>query len=135
MAAETWRPEEARMAVSAEQFAQVIADRDLAGMSALVTADIDFKGLTPGRFWEAAAPDEVSDVVFGHWFEETDHIDAVLHVDDGRPTEDTQRMAYRFAISNPDGRFTVEQQAYYRTRGDRICYLRVLCSGYRPAPG
>jgi hypothetical protein len=123
------------MAVSAKEFAQVIADRDLAGMSALVAADVDFKGLTPGRFWEAATPEEVSDVVFGHWFEETDHVDAVLRTDDGEPTGDTQRMSYRFAITNPDGRFTVEQQAYYRVRDDRISYLRVVCSGYRPLEG
>ena len=44
-------------------------------------------------------------------------------------------MGYRFAITNPDGRHTVEQQAYYRTDGDRISYLRIVCSGYRPADG
>jgi hypothetical protein len=44
-------------------------------------------------------------------------------------------MSYRFAITNPDGRFTVEQQAYYRVRDDRINYLRVVCSGYRPLEG
>lgn len=123
------------MAVSAKQFAQVIAERDFAGMSALVAPDVDFKGLTPGRFWEGTSISEVSDVVFGHWFEETDHIDAVLHSEDGQPTGDTQRMSYRFAVTNPDGRFTVEQQAYYRTRDDQICYLRVVCSGYRPLDG
>ena len=35
----------------------------------------------------------------------------------------------------PDGDFTVEQQAYYRTEEGRIVHLRVLCSGFREAGG
>jgi hypothetical protein len=27
----------------------------------------------------------------------------------------------------------VEQQAYYATEGGRIAWMRVLCSGFRPA--
>jgi hypothetical protein len=28
--------------------------------------------------------------------------------------------------------YLVEQQAYYRTDGPRIAWMRVLCSGFRP---
>jgi hypothetical protein len=28
--------------------------------------------------------------------------------------------------------YLVEQQAYYRTEGPRITWMRVLCSGYQP---
>lgn len=30
--------------------------------------------------------------------------------------------------------YLVEQQAYYRTDGPRITWMRVLCSGYQPLP-
>jgi hypothetical protein len=40
---------------------------------------------------------------------------------------------YRFSVRNPDGRFLVEQQAYLPERDGRIGWMRVLCSGYRPA--
>ena len=71
-------------------------------------------------------------MVFANWFEEQDHIDALVDVSSGTPVEDTQHVGYRFAITNPDGEHTVEQQAYYRTEDDRISYLRIVCSGYRP---
>jgi hypothetical protein len=34
-------------------------------------------------------------------------------------------------VTTPDGPHLVEQQAYY-SADDRIHYLRVLCSGFRP---
>ena len=47
---------------------------------------------------------------------------------------DRQRVAWRFAVSTPDGPHLVEQQAYYSTTDGRISWMRVLCSGFRPAP-
>ena len=35
-------------------------------------------------------------------------------------------------VTTPDGPHAVAQQAYYRVDGDRISYLRVMCSGFRP---
>ena len=37
-----------------------------------------------------------------------------------------------FRITTPDGPHLVEQQAYYYEYDDKILYLRVVCSGYRP---
>jgi len=37
-------------------------------------------------------------------------------------------------VSTPDGPHLVEQQAYYSTTDGRISWMRVLCSGFRPAP-
>ena len=45
---------------------------------------------------------------------------------------DRQRVGYRLSVSNPDGQFLVEQQAYLSDRDGRIGWMRVLCSGYRP---
>ena len=73
------------------------------------------------------------EVLFGSWFEDSDEVRALLDVTTGAPVEDTLRVSYRLALRNADGDFTAEQQAYYRTDGDRIGYLRMLCSGFRPA--
>jgi hypothetical protein len=45
---------------------------------------------------------------------------------------DRRRVGYRRRVSNADGRFLVEQQAYLSEREGRIAWMRVLCSGYRP---
>jgi ketosteroid isomerase-like protein len=116
-------------------FAAAIAAKDADAVTALLTPDVDFRALTPKKFWEASEPGGVLDTLFGFWFEETDRIDELLSVEDGEAVEDTAQVSYRFAITNEDGPQTVEQTAYYRTEGDRISYLRVLCSGYRPVVG
>ena len=39
-------------------------------------------------------------------------------------------MGYRFKVERPDGEFIIEQQAYYETDGERISWLRIMCSGF-----
>ena len=114
------------------RFAEAIAGRNEDALRALLADDVDFRGLTPRRFWEATSPDEVTEVVFGNWFEEQDRIDAVTVLDEGDDVGDTHRVAYRFDLTTPDGPRVVEQQAYYRDRDDRLVYVRVVCSGFRP---
>jgi hypothetical protein len=114
------------------QFAQAIAAKDAEEIASLLAPDVDFKALTPRKFWEASTPAEVIDVLFDNWFEEQDRIDALVDVTAGAAVEDTAHVGYRFAVTNPDGAHTVEQQAYYRAEDDRISYLRIVCSGYRP---
>jgi len=118
-----------------KDLAEAIAAKDADAVTAVLAPEVDFRALTPRKFWEATTPAAVLDILFENWFEETDHIDALVDVTVGTPVEDTQQVGYRFAITNPDGPHTVEQQAYYRTEGDRISYLRIVCSGYRPAGG
>ena len=101
----------------------------------VLTPDVDFRGLTPGRMWEGHTPDDVLDVLFRCWFEDADEITAVLDITAGAPVVDTERVSYRFALRTPDGDHVAEQQAYYRTDGERISHLRVMCSGFRPVPG
>ena len=114
------------------RLAEAIAAKDTDAVTALLAPDLDFRALTPRKFWEASTPDEVLEILFDNWFEESDHIDALVDVTEGADVEDTHEVGYRLAITNPDGAHTVEQQAYYRADGDRISYLRVVCSGYRP---
>jgi ketosteroid isomerase-like protein len=117
------------------RFAEAIAAKDEDGLVALLSPDVDFRALTPRKFWDAGSPEGVLDAVFGNWFEPDDRITEIVEVTTGDPVEDTAHVGYRFAVSNPDGSHTVEQQAYYRTDGDRISYLRIICSGYRPVEG
>jgi len=42
-------------------------------------------------------------------------------------------VGYRFSVNNPDGHFLVEQQAYLADRDGQIGWMRVVCSGFRPA--
>ena len=114
------------------RFAEAIAGKNEAALRGLLADDVDFKGLTPRRFWEAASPDEVTEMVFGNWFEEQDRIDAVTVLDEGDDVGDTHRVAYRFDLTTPDGPRVVEQQAYYRDQDDRLVYVRLVCSGFRP---
>ncbi len=117
-----------------ERFVATVAARDVEGLRAVLAPEVDFRGLTPGRSWEAADPDGVVDVVLGHWFAESDHIDAVEHLEQGEPVADTRRIGYRFAVTNDSGPHLVEQQMYYREEGGRLVYARVVCSGYRRRP-
>ena len=110
------------------ELARAVADKDAARLRALLADDVDFRGLTPRRVWDASGADEVVDVFFGHWFEDTDVIEEVVQVEtDG--FADRQRVGYRLRLRS-DG---VEQQAYLAPDDDgRIAWLRVVCSGFRP---
>ena len=113
------------------RFAAAVASNDTAGVRALMSYDVDFKALTPGRLWEGASPDDLV-AALGQWFDADDHIDELEDVVEGAPVADTRHVAYRLRVTNADGPHAVEQQAYYRAEGERISYLRVMCSGYRP---
>ena len=114
------------------RFATALAAKDIGALRNTLADDVDFKGLTPGRLWEAVDAEGVVRVLLGSWFEDDDTIDEVIEVTDGAPVEDTGRVAYRLRVSNPSGVHTVEQQAYYRLDGGAISHLRVMCSGFRP---
>jgi hypothetical protein len=114
------------------EFAHALAAKDSVRLLELMHPEIDFRGLTPSRSWEANDRDAVISVLLGHWFEEADDIEALEEVESDA-FADRQRVGYRFSVRNPDGRFLVEQQAYLSARDGRIEWMRVLCSGYRPA--
>lgn len=113
------------------QFARALAAKDFDTVAGLLHPEIDFRGLTPRRVWEAGEPDAVISGVLRHWFEESDEIEGIEHLD-GDAFADRERVGYRFGVRNPDGRFLVEQQAYLEERDGRIGWMRVVCSGFRP---
>ena len=71
-------------------------------------------------------------VDFGSWFDDHDHIQALVEVTEGDDVGDTHHVGYRLEVTNDDGPHVLEQQAYYRTTDGRIDFLRLVCSGYRP---
>jgi len=135
MDADAGQEQHGRMHSLGRQFAHALAEKDVPLLTELLAPDIDFKGLTPKRSWEAEDRDGVLEILLGTWFEPQDRIDALLELNENDAVEDTAHVGYRFALNTPDGPHTTEQQAYYRVADDRIAYLRVLCSGFRPVPG
>jgi hypothetical protein len=112
-------------------FARAFAGKDSARMRELLHPEVDFKGLTPSRSWEASGPDAVIDILFGSWLEDTDQVEGLEAVEDDA-VADRQRVGYRCSVTNPDGRFVFEQQAYLSARDGQIDWMRVVCSGFRP---
>ena len=117
-------------ATMGEQLARTIAAKDATALRALLADDVDFRAMTPGKFWEARTPDDVVDVIFGHWFETDDHIDAIERIEVDTVV-DRERVGYRFRLTCPDGTYVAEQQAYLEISGGRISWLRTMCSGFR----
>ena len=127
----TIRPVPQKTTLGAD-FARAFCDKDSARVQELLHPEIDFRGLTPNRFWEASNPEAVVQILFGDWLEDEDQVDGIEGIE-GDTVADRERVGYRFTVKNPEGRFVVEQQAYLSTREGRIDWMRVLCSGFRPA--
>jgi ketosteroid isomerase-like protein len=113
------------------QFATALAEKDFDRLRGLFHQEVDFRGMTPNRFWEASDPDTVEEVL-QLWFEPSDEIEA-LDALETHAVADRERVGYQFSVRNPDGEFVVEQQAYVSARDGKIEWMRVMCSGFRPA--
>jgi hypothetical protein len=112
------------------EFAQALAAKDFDRVAALLAPELDFRGLTPRRFWEASSPEAAVADVLREWFEDSDEIEALEKLETDA-FADRERVAYRFRVRNPEGVFLVEQQAYLSGGDGRIEWMRVLCSGFR----
>jgi hypothetical protein len=114
------------------EFAHAWAAKDAGRIRELVHPEIDFRALTPNRHWEAADVDSLIEILFGNWLEDEDHVESVESVESDS-FADRERVGYRLGVRSPDGHFLVEQQAYIEEREGRIGWMRVVCSGFRPA--
>jgi hypothetical protein len=112
------------------EFAAALAAKDFDRLLDLLDPEIDFRGMTPSRFWEAGDPESVVSGVLRLWFEDTDDIVSLDRVETDT-VADRERVGYRFTVVNPDGRFVVEQQVYLSERDGRIAWMRAMCSGFR----
>lgn len=116
-----------------EVFARALARKDRRRLLATLADTVDFRALTPNRFWEATTGKQaVDEIMLGQWFETGDEIYALVSVRTAS-VSDREHVAYRLRIRNAEGDFIVEQQAYYTTKDGRIDWIRILCAGYRPS--
>ena len=115
-----------------EQFARALADKDAVGLKRLLRSDVDFRAMTPRKFWEATDVDVIVDeTMLGTWFEPERRITEILAVETDSVGA-LDRVGYRFKVTRPDGEFIIEQQAYFETDGEEISWLRIMCSGFQP---
>ena len=112
-------------------FAQAFAAKDADRIRELVHPEVDFRGLTPNRNWEASDVDSLVEILFENWLEDSDEVEALEAVETDS-FADRERVGYRLRVSCPDGRHLVEQQAYIGERDGTIGWIRVVCSGFRP---
>ena len=113
------------------RFAQALATKDSEALRAVLHPDVDFRGLTPNRFWEADDRDAVLDIVFGVWFGSDDDLEELVLLESD-VFADREQLRFRFRGRNRDGPMIVEQQAYLAKRDNLIAWMRIVCSGQRP---
>ena len=112
-------------------FARALAAKDFDTLTSLLHPEIDFRGLTPRRNWQADNPVDVVQGILRTWFDDTDEIQELICLATDS-FADRERIGYRFRVHNPEGEFLVEQQAYLAERDGKIGWMRVVCSGFRP---
>lgn len=113
-------------------FAEALAAKDHDRLREILAPELDFRALTPRRNWEATTPDQAIAEVFTVWFDGEDRIEDLERVETDVVAA-RERVGYRLAVTNPEGNFLVEQQAYLGTDADgRIDWLRILCAGFQP---
>ncbi|HEV3070220.1 MAG TPA: nuclear transport factor 2 family protein [Solirubrobacteraceae bacterium] len=113
-------------------FLDAILARDFQRARGFLHPEIDFRAMTPKRVWEADSPAAVEEVLRA-WFEHPER--NVERVDPTDPVSvgDSLRVGWRVHGTGADGPFIFEQQAYVREDDGQIVWLRVMCSGPRPA--
>jgi hypothetical protein len=112
--------------------AYALAVKDFTRVRELLKDDIDFRGMTPGSFWETNDADKVIGEILTEWFEDADEIQGLVECSTGA-VGDRHHVAYLFEVRNPEGRFLVQQQMNFDLSDGKIALARVLCSGYQPA--
>jgi len=114
------------------QFAKALAAKDRQMLLDVFDPAVDFRALTPRKPWESTSATEVvDDIMLGTWFDPNDDIRSLDDVEVGS-FADREKVRYQLRVTNGDGDFAVEQEAYFTVDGDRINWIRILCSGYCP---
>ena len=122
---------------AADAFVAALVARDLAGARDLLAPEVDFRAMTPNRFWEAADAAGAEDALRA-WFEHPDRDVSRVDAGESGAVADTRRVGWRVSGTDAQGAFTYEQLAFAREDAGRIVWLRIMCSGPRPvgdAPG
>ncbi len=112
------------------RLAAAIEVRDRTALRNLFATPVQFRAVTPSRFWDAETPSDVADIVLGTWFDEGKQITEVSLVEDDT-VGDISKISYRMSVATESGPTVIEQVAYYAVQDDRITHLRLVCSGFR----
>ena len=112
------------------RLAAAIEVRDWLALRNLFATPVQFRAVTPRRFWDAETPSDVADIVLGTWFDESKEVTHVSLVEDDTVGE-VSKISYRMSVSTESGPTVVEQVAYYRVHDDRITHVRLVCSGFQ----
>ena len=112
------------------RFVEALATKDPGAIRAVLHPEIDFRALTPNRFWEAHDRGAVLDVLLGNWFPADTALDKLLLLETDT-IADREQVRFRLRGRNRDGPMIVEQQAYLTDRDGLIGWMRVVCSGQR----
>ena len=112
------------------RLAVAIADRDREALRALFATPVEFRAVTPRRFWDADTPTDVADIVLGTWFDPTKRVLDVTDVEE-EVVGDVPKISYRMSVSTASGPTVIEQVAYYTEQDGQITHLRLVCSGFR----
>ena len=111
-------------------FAHALARGDVAQGAELRGPDVECRAVTPRRFWEADSAEETLRIL-ATWFNPSRVVHEVLALSTDL-VADRQSVTYRFAGEEERRGFAIEQHAYYTARDDRIGWMRLVCSGFRP---
>lgn len=114
------------------ELVDAILARDFSRARGLLDPAIDFRAMTPKRVWEAEDPAGVEEVLRA-WFEHPERDVERVEPTEPASVEDTVRVGWRVYGDDANGPFVYEQQAFVRERDGRVVWLRVMCSGPRPA--
>jgi hypothetical protein len=115
-----------------ERFARAFLAKDWNKVAEVLDPEVDFRGLTPGRPWEASSASGLIDEVLTQWLEPGDTVYEILAITTDRVLR-RGRVAYRFRVKSGGDDYVCEQTAYFDQQGDRIEKLRILCTGFLPA--
>ena len=112
-------------------FAEALLAKEWAHLESLLSGEIDFRGLTPRKQWEASTPRALIDTVFTQWFGPTVDIYEIIDIATDR-IADRNRVAYRFRVRRDEDDYVCEQTAYFDEANGKIVTLHILCTGFLP---
>ncbi|WP_432545249.1 nuclear transport factor 2-like protein [Kineococcus sp. SYSU DK004] len=112
---------------------EAVAAKDHERLRALLDPAVDFRAMTPRRFWEGTGPDDVV-AALAQWFDDGDVVTSVEEVQTAA-LPGAERVGYRLRVTSGGRPHLVDQQAYLTVTGGRITWLRVMCAGFRPLDG
>jgi hypothetical protein len=110
-------------------FAEAFTDGDEQRVRQLLSAEVDFKALTPNKSWQASGPAAVVSEVIRPWLVDAEAIDELMEVT-SHEFADTESVTYRWRGRDAEGPYVCEQHAYLTQRDGSIDWMRVVCSGF-----